>query len=162
MRRNRGFSLTEVLVVLVIVGILAAIAAPSLRAVIRRERVRGALNRVAGDLHYARMLAVRSGQRTVVRFAPAPECAGSGRTPIGSRRWTVEVRGPGVRVARRASLDDAGGRYPFCLEMNGSDTVAFDSRGLLVPFGNRTMRVVDGEVRDSLSISALGRILPRY
>jgi hypothetical protein len=46
--------------------------------------------------------------------------------------------------------------------MNSSDTVAFNSRGLLSPFANRTLHAVQGEVRDSLTVSVVGRIYRRF
>jgi hypothetical protein len=37
----------------------------------------------------------------------------------------------------------------------------FNSRGLLAPFNNRTIRVMEGSALDSLTVSVAGRILHR-
>jgi hypothetical protein len=48
-----------------------------------------------------------------------------------------------------------------CYEVN-ADSIAFDSRGLLAPFNNRTVRAVQGDARDSLTVSVVGRIYRRF
>ena len=154
---RRGFSLVELLMVLLVLAIAAGLAAPSLRGFVRRERVRGALNRVAADLHYTRMLAVRSGHGAVLRFTPDPRCAAR----FSGHGWTVAVHGPAGGVVKTVRAD-AADAHPLCLEMNSSDTVAFNSRGLLSPFANRTLHAVQGEVRDSLTVSVVGRIYRRF
>ena len=50
---ERGFSLPEVLVVLAITGILAAIAVPTLQGAIRDRQVDSAANQLAADLRLA-------------------------------------------------------------------------------------------------------------
>ena len=49
-----GFSLIEIVTTTAIVSILAAVAVPSLREIIQRNRVAGEVNSFVGDLRYAR------------------------------------------------------------------------------------------------------------
>jgi prepilin-type N-terminal cleavage/methylation domain-containing protein len=148
----RGFSLLEVLTALVVAGIALSLAVPRLDAVVRRERVRAALNHLAGDLEFARMAGVRSGSGAVLRLLDDERCVRRG--------------GSGYLVAYRGSAE-ALRAYPtptgkaVCYEVN-ADSIAFDSRGLLAPFNNRTVRAVDGDARDSLTVSVVGRIYRRF
>jgi len=152
MERLRGYSLLELMTALVVAGIAVSLAVPGLEVVLRRERVRAAMNHLAGDLEFTRMTAVRSGQGAVLRLVPDPRCPRRG--------------GAGYRVASRGSdevLRASPGQegVPVCYEVN-ADSIAFDSRGLLAPFNNRTVRGVQGTIRDSLTVSVVGRIYRRF
>ncbi len=152
MSHGRGYTLMEMMVALTVAGILMSMVGPRMEAMVRRERVRGVTNRLAADLEYTRMLAVRSGSSAVLRFirdARCPRRGGAGYhvAMLGRadaiRTWTTET---GVTV---------------CLETGNADSVVYNSRGLLAPFNNRTVWAVDGGVRDSLTVSVAGRILIR-
>jgi type IV fimbrial biogenesis protein FimT len=149
---GRGYTLMEMMVTMTIAGIMMSMAVPRMEAFIRRERVRGAANRLAVDLAYTRMLAMRNGSSAVLRFTPDPRC------PYGvGAGYRIGLRG---RVAAlRTQLAEPGAT--FCYDSNGSDTVVFNSRGILAPFNNRTIRVADGNAKDSLTLSVAGRIFVR-
>jgi len=59
--KSRGFSLIELMVVLIIAAILVAIAIPSFRNLIFNSRMTSAANGVVGAINYARMEAVKRG-----------------------------------------------------------------------------------------------------
>jgi prepilin-type N-terminal cleavage/methylation domain-containing protein len=152
MDRWRGFSLLEVLTTLVVAGIALSIAVPRLDGVLRRERVRAAMNHLAGDLELARMSAIRSGQGAVLRLVADPRCPRR-----GGAGYAVAVRGSAEVLHASPAQEGA----PVCYEVN-ADSIAFDSRGLLAPFNNRTVRAVRGDARDSLTVSVVGRIYRRF
>lgn len=82
MDAKRGFTIIELMIVLVVVGVLASIAAPSLRDVVVRTRLKTA----ASDLHTSLMFA---------RSEAIKRNAGMQVVPVSSADWT---RGWSVRV----------------------------------------------------------------
>ena len=70
---RQGFTLVELMVVLVILTILLAIAVPSMREFIARKRVEGVANELATDLRYLRAKQIERRQNTVIRFSATNE-----------------------------------------------------------------------------------------
>lgn len=153
-RSTAGFTLLEILSVLVVVSVLASLAVPRFEQMIFRVRARGALNVFVADMAYARMLAVREGHRTVMRFTRRP---GAARCHLTS--YQLVVKATPERVAKRTELElDAA----TCLDLGRVDSLAFSSRGLPVTVNNRKVRVRRGGSADSLTISLLGRVIRSY
>lgn len=84
-RQGSGFTLIEMLVVVAIIGILAALAAPSMTRLLERGRLRGAAEQVASDLQLARTEAIKRNQDVKVTF--------SSDTPSTSWCYGVRVGG---------------------------------------------------------------------
>jgi type IV fimbrial biogenesis protein FimT len=66
MKWQKGFTLTELIVVSAIVAILLGIGVPSYRYITNSYRMSGEVNALLGDLQYARAEAVREGQFVTV------------------------------------------------------------------------------------------------
>src|SRR5690554_1820246 len=64
----RGFTITELMIAVVIIGILAAFLAPSVSRYMHRNKGVSAANGVAGALKMARNLAMNSGQVVFVNL----------------------------------------------------------------------------------------------
>ncbi|MEO8746769.1 MAG: GspH/FimT family pseudopilin [Rhodanobacter sp.] len=78
--RSGGFSLLELMVTITIVAVLTAIAVPSLRNTIQRNRVSSASNDLLASLAYARTAAITRGQ--IVSMCPSTtgkSCTTSGQ-----------------------------------------------------------------------------------
>ena len=69
MRKDAGFTVLELLTVIAIAGVLAAIAVPNFLRYQSNLRLKGALSTLHGDLVGARMLAIKSGFEYKVAFS---------------------------------------------------------------------------------------------
>ena len=122
--RSPGFTLVELTLAIVLVGILVALAAPNLAGYIRRTKLDGALNELTGDIAYTRMLAVRSGR-------PATLTVGAGGTAYKVESTHQETATTtATRVAKRISL---ASDYRGVTLTPATTVLTFNSRGLLTP-----------------------------
>ncbi len=65
---NSGFSFYELMVVIAIMGVVAAFAIPSMIGERAEKKLRGAVNNLKGDLNMAKMRAVKENVPVVVQF----------------------------------------------------------------------------------------------
>lgn len=146
-----GVTLIELLFVLVVLGILLALAAPSLHAHVGRARMNAALNALRGDINYARAVAIRAGDRVEVRFEPNEKHA-------CVTRYSVIVLAASERVVKNVDL--GGEAAGVCLSHNQEpgNRLVFNSRGVPRGVVGRTFRVQRGEMTDSMKLSSVGRL----
>ena len=130
------------MLVVVLIGILVALAAPNLTGYIRQTKVDRALDELTGDVAYARMLAVRSGR---------------------SAHLTIESTGTAYVIGVDGSAQDAK-RVDLSRDFQGvslapaSTVLRFDSRGLRLPGANETtITAQQGSSSASLSVLPTGR-----
>ena len=89
-RRSRGFTVTEMLIVVAIMGILAAIATPYMGDMIRRQRIKTAAFDVFSSLAFARSEAIK--RNTTVTL-----------TPTNAADWAFGWRSSTRRIASLTS-----------------------------------------------------------
>ncbi|HYW08767.1 MAG TPA: prepilin-type N-terminal cleavage/methylation domain-containing protein [Longimicrobium sp.] len=157
---DRGATLIELLVAVGLIGVLAALAAPTFTGIIARVETRGALDRFAGDAAYARMLAVRNGTRVDLQLLNSGVCPAPRPGRFAADGYRITVRRSPPRVAREVRFRNHGSGV--CLVTSNDGVIVYGGRGLPLVFENRTIWARKGNVSDSLTISVLGRILRRY
>ncbi|MEA3106747.1 MAG: type fimbrial biosis protein FimT, partial [Gammaproteobacteria bacterium] len=81
LRRNPGFTLVEMMIVVSIIALLLAIGVPSFRYVTTSNRASTEINGLLGDLQFARSEAIREGQQIdVCATTNGTSCVTSGTT----------------------------------------------------------------------------------
>jgi len=145
---NRGgFSLAEILIVLVIIGIALAMAVPKVEQALHQSAIRGALNRVASDITLTRLRAVRTSRRAMLLV----NASGNGYTVV------VDPAGTPTTFKTVSFTSD----YKDLTLSPANDSIVFDSRGMLVG-GSGTIRATRQGRIDSVTVSGVGRVYRRY
>jgi type IV fimbrial biogenesis protein FimT len=80
---QRGFTLTEMMVVIAIVAILMTIGVPSYRYISNSYRMAGEVNGLLGDAQFARSEAIKEGQQVILCTST------NGTTCAGVTTWQV-------------------------------------------------------------------------
>lgn len=153
-RGTAGFTLLETLTVVVVVGVLASLAAPSLAGQIARIKTQAVLNGLTSDIYYARMMAVRGGARTEVRFA------WNAQKSCVTNYDIIELAVPERTVKRVGVSSEHRG---VCLTMNNQkNQLIFNSRGVPTTVAARSFYASRGAVADSMRLAQVGRIFRFY
>jgi type IV fimbrial biogenesis protein FimT len=95
-RSSAGFTLTEVIIVMMVVGILAAIGTPTFKYVTTSNRISGEVNGLLGDMQFARSEAIKSGTTvSICTSSTGTTCSGSSSWQSG---WIVfiDLNGDGI------------------------------------------------------------------
>jgi prepilin-type N-terminal cleavage/methylation domain-containing protein len=137
-----GFGLFELVVVLAIIGLVAAIAVPRFGASVARFRAESAARRIVADLAMARATARQTSQGTTILFDLAADC---------------------VRIPSAKPMDHGAGQYedhlgdtPYNADLvstsfGGGNQVTFDGYG--IPNAEGTIVVGAGDVQKTIFLS---------
>ena len=135
---RRGFSLTELMLVLAVTGLLLGIAVPHLTTVIDQIEVRSAATHLVTAHQRARMMAVARGQILVLTITPT----------------LVDIR---ARGGAGALWSEAGPGATRVALQGPTRQFTFSPEGLTLGLSNATLRLSRGDASRTVVISRLGR-----
>jgi prepilin-type N-terminal cleavage/methylation domain-containing protein len=109
-QKNVGITLIEVMIVVAIIGILAALAVPSFSATLDKQRITGAAEAVLGDLRWARTEAIKRNKIVRVAFTTgSPWSYTIYADPTGSNTLLKTVNGSDFPSTTLSTASFAGG-----------------------------------------------------
>lgn len=161
---QKGFTVIELMIVLTVAAVLLAVGLPSFETMIKRNRISTEVNRVVGNLNYARSEAVAQGQTITLATKSATN-------NDWSQGWQIFVDstpaagGSAFDAANDTLLKDIDGS-PGSLTVNsnaqGSPYISFRSNGMLNEGGASVIIAVcdeDGtEQGSSITVNLVGRV----
>lgn len=126
---NRGFTLTELMVVIAVIGILITIGGVSFTRELPHYRLKGDAGAIHRSLMTARTQATSSGRQFAIRFNldadPQEYVLQEGNANSGSTAWTTRAYrkelSPSVKIAR--VVDDGGAKT------SGTARIVFNPNG---------------------------------
>ncbi len=129
-KRSLGFTLTELMVTLAIVGILASIAMPSFQDQLQAGRVKGAVEVLFGALQNAKMEAVKTNATVQVVFTPTATSTDHstwcfGMTDIGDVTCVCTVDADDTNNCAAGSVIQSSEFSNISVNFNASNTRSF-------------------------------------
>ena len=121
MCKNSGFTITELMVTIAVIAILASLAIPNFIAWLPNYRLRSGAEEIQSTLQFARITAIKRNATATVAF------------DIANETYRASVGGQAIR----------GGRMPAGIDINsafGGTSVQFDSRGVASAAGTAVVR----------------------
>ena len=174
-RRVNGFSLLELMFVMVIAVILGALAAPNLNDLIKNNRISTRTNDIIAMLGLARQVAVSRGLTVTACHSnnadlSSPSCDGGTSSNWGTGFLVYSA----AEGTRSSTLDDYSSSSDSLIEQvklesngvtvvisNTADHLSFSNQGLLRPSGSLNFLVCDdrtGETGVRLSVTTSGSV----
>jgi Tfp pilus assembly protein FimT len=140
-------TLVEIMVVVIIMGLISAMAIPRFANYVSSLRVGGAAGQLTADIAYTRMMAVREGRTASLTLTDSSYVIAVENTDGSVFRALRTVMVQNTYAGTTLAGDGGNGR------------VAFDSRGLLRPNSTAAITVSRLGRSQRLAISGIGRVI---
>jgi Tfp pilus assembly protein FimT len=145
----RGVTAVELIIIVAMLVILAAVAVPGMSPVVQRGRLRGAAWQLAGDLRLARQQAITFQKRHRI-------CVTSCAMAVPAAAYSIE-RDDGTRATPRwVNLKGAIVRLPPTVSLTTSASPTFDEKGA-ASGATFTLQNMSGSYQ--VSVASTGRVL---
>ena len=145
-RKERGYTLFELLVVVTLIGAVAALAIPRVKGPMLRESVRSARRAVVTHLAMARGAAASRGCRSVVHMVDGAD----------ARTWVTVCTTAGVGVDTVGTVEQLSDRYGVSVTCS-VDSLTFAPNGLSMNAGWASIEFGRTGYSDTLAVSPLGK-----
>ncbi|MBI1967766.1 MAG: GspH/FimT family pseudopilin [Gemmatimonadetes bacterium] len=147
MRRD-GFTFVEILIVMIIIGVIAALGIPRIRDAIEKQNVRSTRAALGILVAKARAVAVDRGCRSTLYVTSG----------TNGRAWVAACRTGGPGRDTIGGVEQLAERFGVTITA-GRDSIAFDPRGLAAQFQTTVIHFQSGGIRDSVVINPLGKVV---
>lgn len=142
--RHRGFTMIELMIVIVLVGAMASFAFPRIGDAITKQRVKSARTAIVSLHAKARANAIQRGAQTTFR--------------LDKNVVTITSRHPLTGAADTVGVESLVSRYG--VEVKSSRvSLVFDPRGLGMESDQTEIAITRGKWGEKILISARGRVL---
>jgi prepilin-type N-terminal cleavage/methylation domain-containing protein len=147
-RSRAGFTAIEILIVMIIIGAVAAVAIPRLRGSQEKMGVRSSRAAVTTLVAKARGIAVQRG------------CPATLHLRSTGRVWVTvcRLRAAGGTLDTVGTIEDLGARYAITMTPS-VDSVRFNPRGMNAMMVPVTVRFTAGTESDSVRVNVVGKVV---
>ena len=152
---RRGFTLIELIVVVMVIGVVIGISAPRIRDGMEKINVREAKVSVANYVARARGSAVARGCQSTLNIT----------TGTTGKIWVTSCKtgdaGRTVAIDTVGTVDQVATKYGVNLSST-ANTITFDRRGIATNFAFQTIKVTGNtyaSVTDSIRVNPVGKVL---
>jgi len=142
---RKGFSTIEMIIVVILIGVIAAIGFPRLRAGLEKQNVRSAKALIATLAATARGAAIQRG------------CSATLNLTVDSIWVTACGVNPPAASVQVGTKKLVGDEFSVTLSSSNA-SVVYDPRGISTVFQPTTVRVIGPNYSDSVMINEVGKV----
>jgi len=146
---TKGFSTIELAIVMILIGLIAALAFPRIRGALEKQNVRSARAAAQTFVVKARAAAVQRGCRGTVQLRADGRVWVTVCTTAPAAGRTLDTLGPIELLGARYNVQVAASR----------DSIAFDARGMKINFERVVVAFRNGAIQDSLVVNEVGKVV---